>query len=134
MGHEHVLAQPQHARVQRRCYRSPWSIGPGGVLGSDVLAFNVIYVGAWTLSGWITYLLTRHLTGSTAGALVAGFVYTVATPRLAHYGHFQLAMGFLVPLVLLVLVRFFEAPSLAARCAARADDRDCSRSRRATTA
>ena len=84
-----------------------------GVLGSDVLAFNVIYIGAWTLSGWITYLLTRHLTGSTAGALVAGFVYTVATPRLAHYGHFQLAMGFLVPLVLLVLVRFFEAPSLA---------------------
>ena len=83
------------------------------VLGSDVLAFNVIYVVAWTLSGWITYLLARHLSRSTGGALVAGLVYTVATPRLAHYGHFQLAMGFLVPLVLLLLVRFFEVPTPA---------------------
>jgi hypothetical protein len=82
------------------------------LLGSGVLAFNVIYVAAWTLSGWITYLLAKRLSRSTAGALVAGLVYTVATPRLAHYGHFQLAMGFLVPLVLLLVLRFFEAPSL----------------------
>ena len=66
--------------------------GLSAVLGSDVLAFNVIYVAVWTLSGWITYLLARRLSGSTGGAIVAGLVYTVATPRLAHYGHFQLAM------------------------------------------
>jgi hypothetical protein len=82
------------------------------LVGSDVLAFNLIYVGAWTLSGWVTYLLARRLSGSTAGALVAGVVYTIASPRLSQYAHFQLAMGFLVPLVLLLVLRFFEMPGI----------------------
>ena len=92
-----------------------------GVLGSDVLAFNVIYVGAWTLSGWITYLLTRHLTGSTAGAGRRVRVHG-RDAETRPLRTLPIAMGFLVPLVLLVLVRFFEAPSLAGRCTARADD------------
>jgi hypothetical protein len=83
------------------------------VVGSEVLAFNLIHVVAWSLSGWITYLLARRLSGSTGAALVAGLAYTVATPRLAHYGHFQLSMGFLVPLALLLLLRFFERPGPA---------------------
>ena len=82
------------------------------VVGSEVLAFNLIYVAAWTLSGWITYLLARRVTRSTGAAVVAGLIATIATPRLSHYGHFQLAMGFLVPLVVLLLVRFFETPGI----------------------
>jgi hypothetical protein len=81
-----------------------------GLLGSGVLAFNVVHLAAWTLSGWVTYLLARRLGVAVPGALVAGLVYTIACPRLVHVSHFQLGMGFLVPLTLLTLFWFFERP------------------------
>ncbi|MGQ0823969.1 MAG: hypothetical protein ACT4OX_02875 [Actinomycetota bacterium] len=81
------------------------------VLRSDVMAFNLIHLAAWFASMWFTYLLARRLTGSVAGAFVAGLVYTLATPRLAHYWHFQLAFGFLVPVVIYAILRFFEQPT-----------------------
>lgn len=82
----------------------------GTLLGSGVLAFNVVHLTAWTLSGWVTYLLARRLGVAVPGALVAGLVYTIACPRLVHVSHFQLGMGFLVPLTLLTLFWFFERP------------------------
>jgi hypothetical protein len=87
------------------------------VVRSDVLALNVLYLAAWTLSGWLTFLLARRVTGSAAGALVAGLVYTVAVPRLSHHGFLQTAFGCLVPLVLLLVVRLVEAPGVRAGAA-----------------
>lgn len=82
------------------------------VVRSDVLAFNLLYLGAWTASMVAAYALARRLTGHVGGAFLAGLVYTLAVPRLAHYVHFQLAFGFLVPVVVLLGVRYFESPSL----------------------
>lgn len=78
------------------------------VVRSDVLAFNIIYVAAWVLSGWLTYLLARRLTGSIGASLVAGLVFTLATPRLIHYGFLQLGFAFLIPLVFLLVINLFE--------------------------
>jgi hypothetical protein len=78
---------------------------------SDVMAFDLLYVAGWFASMWFTYLLARRLTVTTAGAFVAGLVYTLATPRLSQYGHFQLTFGFMVPVVLLCVLRLFERPT-----------------------
>lgn len=78
---------------------------------SDVMAFDLLYVAGWFASMWFTYLLARRLTVTTSGAFVAGLMYALATPRLSHYGHFQLTFGFLVPVVLLCVLRYLERPS-----------------------
>jgi hypothetical protein len=78
----------------------------------DVLAFNVMVVAAAVTSMFATYLLARAVVGSSSGAFVAGLVYTIASPRIAQYGHFQLAWGCLVPVVLLLMYRFFARPTV----------------------
>jgi hypothetical protein len=77
----------------------------------DVLAFNLLFVAAAIASMFATFLLARALVGSTPAAFVAGLVYTLASPRIAQYGHFQLSWGCLVPVVLLLVYRFFARPS-----------------------
>lgn len=83
------------------------------VTGSGVLAFNLLHLAAWTLAGWATYLLARRLGVAGPGAVVAGLVYAVACPRLAHVAHFQLGFGSLLPLALLALVWFLDRPGPA---------------------
>ncbi len=81
------------------------------VLG-DVVALNLISLGAWVLSSWCTYRLARRFVRHWGAAFVAAFAYTYAVVRLAHQVHLQLVIGgALVPLVLLLLLRMLDAPS-----------------------
>jgi hypothetical protein len=82
------------------------------VLRSDVLAFNVVYLGAGFASMLGAYFLARRITGSLEGAFVAGLLYAVATPRLVHYEHFQLQFGCFIPFVILCMIRYFDAPTI----------------------
>ncbi|MDZ4827127.1 MAG: hypothetical protein SGJ13_11795 [Actinomycetota bacterium] len=79
------------------------------VFQSDVLAFNVIYVATWALSGWITYLLARRLTGNTTASVLAGLAFTLTTTHLIHYSFFQLGFSFLIPLIVLLALNLFES-------------------------
>lgn len=82
------------------------------VLG-DTLAFNVIYLGSWVLSSWCVYRLAARFVRHWGAAFVAALAYTYAAIRLVHQGHFQLVVGgALVPLVVLLLLRLFDAPSV----------------------
>lgn len=81
------------------------------VLG-DVLAFNLIYLAAWTLSLWCTYRLALRLSGRWEAAAVAALMWTFCTVRLVHHVHFQLVMGWLIPLVLLQTLRCLDSPSV----------------------
>jgi hypothetical protein len=83
------------------------------IVRSDVTAFNLLYVGCAFGSLWCTFVLAKRLAHSTEGAFVAGLVYTLAAPRLSHFWHFQLGFGFLVPVVVLCTIRFFERPGRA---------------------
>ncbi len=78
---------------------------------SPVLAFNLVYLAGWTLSGFLTYVLARRFGARGGAALVAGLVYTGASPRLSQYLHFQLSSGWVLPLVVLLAVRFVERPA-----------------------
>ncbi len=82
------------------------------VLG-DTLAFNVIYLGSWVLSSWCVYRLAARFVRHWGAAFVAALAYTYAAIRLVHQGHFQLVVGgALVPLVVLLLLRVFDTPSV----------------------
>lgn len=81
--------------------------------GSIALAFNLVYLLGWTLSLWFTYRLALHLTGRHGPSVVAALAFTFATPRLSHTGHWQLsATGWMVPLILLLVVRYCRRPRL----------------------
>ena len=78
----------------------------------DVLALNVIYLGAWVLSSWCVYRLAMRFVRHWGAAFVAALTYTYAVGRLIHHQHFQLVVGgALVPLVLLLLLRLFDRPT-----------------------
>lgn len=78
----------------------------------DVLALNVIYLGAWVLSSWCVYRLSMRFVRHWGAAFVAALTYTYAIGRLIHHQHFQLVVGgALVPLVLLLLLRLFDRPT-----------------------
>lgn len=81
------------------------------ILG-DTLAFNVLYLAAWVLSSWCVYRLAMRFVRHWGAALVAALAYTYSASRLIHQQHFQLVVGgALVPFVLLLLFRLFDAPS-----------------------
>lgn len=82
------------------------------VLG-DVLAFNLIALGSWVLCSWCAYRLAMRVVTHWGAAYIAALVYTYAAIRLVHRPHFQLVVGgALVPLVLLLLLRCLDAPSI----------------------
>jgi hypothetical protein len=69
-----------------------------GVLGAPllhagvppVLVHNLLLLGALVASGVGMFVLARHLTGSTGGAIAAGVIFAFAPYRFAHYMHLEL--------------------------------------------
>jgi hypothetical protein len=88
------------------------------------LAYNVMYLAGWVASLACTYLLARWLRASRPAAVLASFVFTFAAVRVGHYGHFPMLGAFVVPLSLLLLLRFlterrwWQAVALGVCCAA----------------
>ncbi len=74
----------------------------------NVLAFDLLYVASWVASLSAAYALARLVGLGRSGAVVAAIVATFAAPRLAHYGHFQIDLSFLIPLALWLLLRFLD--------------------------
>jgi hypothetical protein len=70
------------------------------------LAYNLMYLAGWVASLACTYLLARWLRATRPAAVLASFVFTFAAVRVGHYGHFPMLSAFLVPLSLLILLRF----------------------------
>ena len=87
-----------------------WILRP--VFG-DAMSFNLIYLAAWVLCSWWTYLLARRVVTHWSAAFVAALAFTYSSVRMAHHGHFQLVVGgAFVPLVILLLLRLLERPSV----------------------
>ena len=74
-----------------------------------IVSYNVLYHLAPAASGWATFILARHLTGSGWAALVSGFLYGFSSYVLSKMsGHLNLAMVFVPPLVVLLVLRRIE--------------------------
>lgn len=75
---------------------------------SPVLVYNLIILGSILCSGLAMYVLARRLTGSPAGALVAGTIFAFVTFRFDHYHHLELQATVFMPLALWFLDRACE--------------------------
>ena len=74
--------------------------------GNPVLAYNVLELTCITLNGVAAYALVRELTGSSAGAFIAGLAFAFAPFVGEHATHIQMLMAFGMPFALLGLHRY----------------------------
>jgi hypothetical protein len=73
-----------------------------------VVAYNLLFLSGFWLSGVATYLLVDRLTHSPRAAFVAGLMYACYAYRFEHYSHLELQMTQWMPLGLLALHLFMS--------------------------
>ncbi len=78
---------------------------------SQVTTYNVLLLLSIALSGWAMWRYALHLTGSVAGAILAGIVFAFVPLRFDHYHHLELQATFFLPLTLLYVDRAIESGS-----------------------
>jgi hypothetical protein len=86
------------------------AFAPLTLLFGPVVSVDVAVVLLPALAAWTAYRLCRHLTGSTWASLVGGYLFGFSSFVLAEQlqAHLHLTGVFLLPVVALVVVRFFE--------------------------
>jgi hypothetical protein len=75
---------------------------------NPVLAYNMLFLASAPLNGIAAYGLARDLTGSNAGAFVAGLAYAFAPYQSVHLSHLQHMTSFGMPFALMWLHRYFR--------------------------
>jgi hypothetical protein len=73
-------------------------------------AYNVAMLLGYAMCGFFAYLLAREVTGSTGGAIAAGFFYAFVPYRFTHSSHVQYVWAGTIPLLLFALVRYARVP------------------------
>jgi hypothetical protein len=76
--------------------------------GNVVLAYNLVFLATFVLSGLGTFLLVRELTGSPRAAFVAGLFYAFFPYRLGQFPHLQTMSSQWMPLALYGFRRWFD--------------------------
>ncbi len=81
------------------------------VFGNPVVAYNLYLLIALALNGFCAYLLGRHVSRSTVGGLVAGFVFLLSPYALLKIDSvfLQKAILWWIPLLFLCLLRFLHS-------------------------
>jgi hypothetical protein len=74
----------------------------------QLVAYNLLLLSGFALSGIGMFVLVRSLTRDTGAALVAGFVFAFLPFRFVHYAHLELQMAHWMPLCLWALHRTVE--------------------------
>lgn len=74
--------------------------------GNLILAYNLLFLSSFALSGLGMYLLVRDLTGDARAAFVAGLVYAFLPFRVAQAAHLQSLSSQWMPLALVGFRRF----------------------------
>ncbi|OFW49609.1 MAG: hypothetical protein A3G77_16185 [Acidobacteria bacterium RIFCSPLOWO2_12_FULL_68_19] len=84
------------------------------VSDNPILAYNLLFLSTFVLSGLGMYLLVRELTGQPAAGLVAGLVFAFAPYRLAQASHVQVLSAQWMPFAFYGFVRYFRSADLSA--------------------
>jgi len=71
-----------------------------------VVAYNVLLLSSFLLSGLAMFALAAHLTGSQRAAFIAALLFGFYPYRFQHYPHLELQMTYWMPLALLASHRF----------------------------
>jgi hypothetical protein len=81
--------------------------GPEGL----AIAFNVIVLASFVLSGIGAYRLALYVTGSGAGALLCGFIFAFMPFRFLNMSRLHVLATELLPFFVLALIRLLDQPS-----------------------
>jgi hypothetical protein len=76
---------------------------------NPILAYNLLFLSTFVLSGLGMYLLVRELTGNAPAALIAGLFFAFAPYRLAQSSHVQMLSSQWMPFVFFGLARYFRS-------------------------
>ena len=76
--------------------------------GNIVLAYNLVFLSTFALSGLGTFLFVRELTGSARAAFVAGLFYAFFPYRLGQFPHLQTLSSQWMPFALYGFRRYFD--------------------------
>lgn len=79
------------------------------VTGNGILAYNLLFLSTFVLSGLGLFLLVREWTGRPAAAFVAGLIFAFAPYRIGQFSHLQVLSAQWMPFVLFGLARYFAA-------------------------
>ena len=74
-----------------------------------VLAYNLLFLSTFVLSGLGTYLLVRELTGSARAGFIAGLIYAFAPYRIGQFSHLQVLSSQWMPFALYAFRRYFDS-------------------------
>jgi hypothetical protein len=66
----------------------------------QILAYNVLFLSGFVLSGVAMFMLVQSLTRHESAAIFAGFVFAFLPYRFMHYAHLELQMAYWMPLCL----------------------------------
>jgi hypothetical protein len=80
--------------------------------GSPVLAFNLVTLAGFALSGWGMYLVINRWTGSPAAGLISGIIYAFNAHSFTSLPHLQAQHTEFLPLALYALDRLLQDPSV----------------------
>jgi hypothetical protein len=75
----------------------------------QLVAYNLVFLSSFALSGAAMFLLVRSLTGRSGAALVAGFIFAFLPYRYMHYPHLELQVAQWMPLCLWAFHRTIRA-------------------------
>lgn len=76
--------------------------------GNIVLAYDLVFLATFALSGLGVFLFVRELTGSARAAFVAGVFYAFAPYRLGQFPHIQTISSQWMPFALYGMRRYFD--------------------------
>lgn len=79
------------------------------VTGNPILAYNLLFLSTWVLSGVGMFLLVREFTGNAIAAFVAGLLFAFAPYRLPQSGHLHVLSSQWMPFALFGLARYFRS-------------------------
>ena len=74
---------------------------------NPILCYNLVFLSTFVLSGLGMFLLARELTGSGAGAFIAGLAFAFAPYRVASLPHLQVLSSMWMPFALYGVRRYF---------------------------
>ena len=80
--------------------------------GNPVLAFNIVWLASFWSNALAAHALAFHFTRRHDAALIAGLTYGWSYFRVLHLAHLQLQWSAGLPLGMLLLHRWFRAPTL----------------------
>ncbi|MEZ5416410.1 MAG: hypothetical protein R2708_03585 [Vicinamibacterales bacterium] len=82
--------------------------------GNVVLAYDIVFLATFVLSGLGMFLFVRELTGSARAAFVAGLFFAFVPYRVGQYSHIQTLSSQWMPVALFGLRRYFDRGSVSA--------------------